>query len=349
MSEASLALIQRALRLVNQRYQEMQREQDAIRVANLQLLDQDLSGNALAKKIHDIIKQDEQQITEFNIGIDRFGDKTRISWPTRTNKLAGEHGMLSGALELATEETVGVLWDHKPSRWDNVFYDIPVLGRATFWGTPLSSNFTTALLTCYGVCAKVPIYDVCAKPSSLALNAITYQESTMPYRPTLSGLCNYYRDGVLVVPHSGFGFGKGRLAKDIPDQDLFCAHDCSSWIASITKCPYAWSTLDALYFIRKEKGVGVVSAQWDRYFDMKQTYTCGSTQAAQVGDVLLMRTFRAGDDIDKEPGISGHVGLVIGVLGDRVRTLRYPLIKLRPQLFVNFYFHQLFYKMPIAA
>ncbi len=32
-----------------------------------------------------------------------------------------------------------------------------------------------------------------------------------------------------------------------------------------------------------------------------------------------------------------------------VVRLRYPLIKLRPQLFVNFYFHQLFYKMPIAA
>lgn len=126
----------------------------------------------------------------------------------------------------------------------------------------------------------------------------------------------------LVFVHSGYAFGGQRGEERYPEGKEWGPEDCSTWIAKISGCDYAFSTVDQLFTYRlalPQDMQGYIDPDWldsEVATAMQEIYSPvfieDPLQDILPGQILSFRTFES-EDHQNSVGASGHTALVIGL------------------------------------
>lgn len=313
------------------RQRKMQEEQNLLLKKNKEAQQEaDLSGAALKTKYDKKIQHDMESIVQFNRILGPLQTKEG-EFPIKTNKIKL---ILDGidSLPLSKDGDIVVNYNNTIS----ASYTLPSLGSNEFWGSSLSTYYTTSLLYRLSAITDTKVSEILPLNSSVYhIAPLTQSILNLLAEQSVIEESYIFQQGKYLgfgFPHGAYAFGGSRgQAKFYPkifsetlhyeplisisaSINKFFAEDCSSWIMGdeVFQQKHIPSTADFLCAYRTlTNSTDFVPKSWSNESgaqELLQNFIPVDPvmERVQPGDMYFYRSSATTSDLGK----SGHVGLV---------------------------------------
>lgn len=276
------------------------------------------------------LKQDQVDWKKFTELAKEYKPGIDIPWSLATQKM---DLITAGAIPLVQQQGLALLkgevpkgYSYDPSTPLYIYYPGTTGDPTAIFGNSKSSFLKCALLRLslrLMPTAKLPDSLSQLDPNASMVHVAPAPEELLKKFPTSAYT---FSDGFGFI-HNGYAFGGCRNFKKIKGQRYefsgtrtFAPHDCSTWIADLTRADHLHTTDEFVYAYRSVLEPGTYLDSMSPYQSLTKLYEPVTLKDPQrditPGQIMVFRRF----NLEKDPkmtgtgGYGGHTALVLGVI-----------------------------------